>query len=56
MPKATPIKASVDALSATIKSAAGSPSAATIAQIPGQVSAVVSAVNSFQSATKSKCS
>lgn len=50
------LKSSVDTLSATVKQAASSPSASTLAQIPGQASAVVSAVDSFASATKSKCS
>lgn len=50
------IKSSVDTLSATVKQAANPPSPATLAQIPGQASAVVSAVNNFASATKSKCS
>jgi len=52
----TAVKNSIDGLSTTVKQAASSPTPATIAQIPGEVSAVVSAVNSFQSATKSKCS
>jgi hypothetical protein len=50
------LKSSIDTLSTTAKQAASSPSASTIAQLPGQVSAVVTAVNNFQSATKSKCS
>ena len=50
------LKSSIDTLSTTVKEAASSPSASTIAQIPGQVSAVVTAVDNFQSATKSKCS
>jgi len=50
------LKTSIDTLSSTVKQAASSPSPATIAQIPGQVSAVVTAANNFQSATKSKCS
>jgi cell division septation protein DedD len=50
------LKSSIDALSATVKSAVNSPSPATIAQIPAQASAAITAVNNFQSATKSKCS
>ena len=46
---------SIDTLSATVKQAANSPSAATIAQLPAQAAAVVTAVDNFQSATKSKC-
>jgi len=52
----TALKSSVDALSATVKNAVSSPTPATIAEIPAQASAVVTAVESFQSATKSKCS
>jgi predicted PurR-regulated permease PerM len=50
------LKSAVDTLETTVRQAASSPSAATLAQIPAQVSAVVTAVNNFQSATKSKCS
>jgi hypothetical protein len=50
------LKSSVTTLSATVKGAVSSPSVSTIAQIPGQVSSVVTAANNFQSATKSKCS
>ncbi len=50
------LKSSVNTLSTTVKQAASSPSVSTIAQIPAQVSAVVTSVNNFQSATKSKCS
>jgi hypothetical protein len=50
------LESSVTTLSATVKGAVSSPSVSTIAQIPGQVSAVVTAANNFQSATKSKCS
>lgn len=50
------LKTSIDTLSRTVHGAVSSPSASTIAQIPGQVSAVVTAANNFQSATKSKCS
>jgi len=50
------LKTSIDTLTTTVKQATSSPSASTIAQIPGQVSAVVTAANNFQSTTKSKCS
>jgi hypothetical protein len=50
------LKTSIDTLTTTVKQATSSPTAATIAQIPAQVSAVVTAANNFQSATKSKCS
>jgi hypothetical protein len=50
------LKSSVDTLSATAKQAVSSPSPATLVQLPAQVSAVVTAANNFQSATKSKCS
>ncbi len=50
------LKSSIDTLSTTVKRATSSPSASTLAQIPSQVSAVVTAANNFQSATKSKCS
>lgn len=50
------LKSSVDTLEATVKAAASSPSAGTIAQIPAQAAAVVTAADNFQSATKSKCS
>lgn len=49
------LKSSIDTLSTTVKEAASSHSVATIAQIPTQPSAVVTAVNNFQSATNSKC-
>ncbi len=50
------LKSSIDTLSTTVKEAASSHSVSTIAQIPAQASAVVTAVNNFQSATNSKCS
>jgi hypothetical protein len=50
------LKSSITALSSTVKSAVSTPTPATIAQIPAQVSATITAVNNFQSATKSKCS
>jgi hypothetical protein len=49
------LKSSVDALSNTVQQATSSPSAATIAQLPGQVSAVVTAVQNFTKAASSKC-
>ena len=52
----TALKNSVQTLSATAKQAVNSPSAATLAQIPGQVSAVVTAAKSLESAVSSKCS
>lgn len=52
----TALKTSVDTLSTSVKAAASSPSVAKIAQLPSQISAVVTAVNNFQSSTKSKCS
>lgn len=54
--EASALKSSIDTLSSTVKEAASSHSVATIAQIPAQASAVVTAVNNFQSATSSKCS
>ena len=50
------LKSSIDTLSTSVKAAASSPSVAKIAQLPSQISAVVTAVNNFQSSTKSKCS
>jgi len=47
---------SVDALSNTVKQATSSPSAATVAQLPGEVSAVVTSVQNFVKAASSKCS
>jgi hypothetical protein len=45
----------VNALADTIKGLAGSPNAATLAVIPGQVTAVKDAVNNLQNAVSSKC-
>ncbi len=49
------VTSSVDALATTAKQLSSSPSPATIAQVPGQVKAVVTAVDGFASATSSKC-
>jgi hypothetical protein len=49
------IKTSTDALSGTVKQLASSPSTATVAQVPGRVSAVGTAVKNVTSATSSKC-
>jgi hypothetical protein len=49
------VKTSVDALSSTVKQLAGSPSAALIAQLPGQAAGVASAVQNLTSAATSKC-
>jgi len=51
----TALKNSVDALSSTATQLAGSPSVATLAQLPAQVSAVKTAVTNLQSAVSSKC-
>jgi hypothetical protein len=51
------ISSSIDALKKSAQSLASSPTQpAVIAQIPGQVSAVVTSIQSFSDATKSKCS
>jgi hypothetical protein len=50
------MKNSVDTLSNTVKQLTSSPSAATAAQLPGQVSAVVTSVQNFTKAASSKCS
>jgi putative NADH-flavin reductase len=52
----TALKHSVQTLSTTVKQAVDSPSVATLAQIPGQVSAVVTAAKNLENATTSKCS
>jgi hypothetical protein len=52
----TALKNSVQTLSATVTKAVDSPSVSTLAQIPGQVSAVVTAAKNLESATSSKCS
>ena len=50
------ITSSIDALKKSAQSLASSPSPAVIAQVPGQVSAVVKSIQDFSSATSSKCS
>ena len=50
------LKSSLDALSSTVNQLTSSPSAAAIAQVPSQVSALVSSADDFATATKSKCS
>jgi hypothetical protein len=52
----TALKNSVTTLDTTVKQAVKSPSAATLAQIPGQVSAVVTSAKNLESSTSSKCS
>jgi hypothetical protein len=53
----TAISSSIDALKKSAQSLASSPTQpAVIAQIPGQVSAVVTSIQDFSNATKSKCS
>jgi putative NADH-flavin reductase len=52
----TALKQSLQTLSTTVKQAVDSPSAATLTQIPGQVSAVVTAAKNLEQATTSKCS
>jgi hypothetical protein len=49
------LSTSVDSLSSTLSGLKGSPSAATLAGLPAQVSAVVTATDNFKSATHSKC-
>ncbi len=49
------ISSSVNALTATVKQLTTAPSASVISQLPGEVSAVISAVDNFASASKSKC-
>ncbi|MGZ4236941.1 MAG: hypothetical protein ACXVWT_12740 [Solirubrobacteraceae bacterium] len=51
------ISSSIDALKKSAQSLASSPAQpAVIAQVPGQISAVVKSIQDFSSATKSKCS
>ena len=51
------ITSSIDALKKSAQSLASSPTQpAVIAQVPGQVSAVVKSIQDFSSATSSKCS
>ncbi|HXO08801.1 MAG TPA: hypothetical protein VN880_12250 [Solirubrobacteraceae bacterium] len=52
----TDVTNSLSALSNSVKQISGTPSAGAIAQIATQVSASVSAIQNFVSATKSKCS
>jgi hypothetical protein len=53
----TAITSSIDALKKSAQSLASSPTQpAVIAQVPGQVSAVVKSIQDFSSATSSKCS
>lgn len=49
------LKSSVNALAGTVTTLASSPTAATAAQLPGEISAVATSVKSFTSATSSKC-
>ncbi len=51
----TALKTSVDTLTTTVKQVTTSPSVSTLAQIPGQVSAVVTAAKNLESAVASKC-
>ncbi len=50
------IKSSVSSLSATVKSLSSSPSAADIATLARQAASTVTAVQTFYTSTKSKCS
>ena len=50
------VKTSVDSLSSTVKQLSSSPSAATLAQLPGEASAVATALKNLADATSSKCS
>ncbi len=49
------INSSVNALTTTVKQLTSAPSASVIAQLPAEVSAVISSVDNFAKATKSKC-
>ena len=49
------LRSSVDALSSTVNELKHSPSVGTATRLPGEVSALVTAVDSFVSATRSKC-
>jgi hypothetical protein len=51
----TALKNSVDALSSTVKQLASAPGAQTLAQLPAELSAVVTAAKNLQSAVSSKC-
>ena len=50
------VKSSVDALQSAVKALPSSPSSVQIAEIAADASNVVSSVNSFSNASKSKCS
>jgi hypothetical protein len=50
------INSSLNTLKNSAQSLSGSPSPGLIAQIPGQVSALVTSITDFSNATKSKCS
>lgn len=52
----TALKSSVNTLSTTVKQAAQSHSVSTLAQIPTQVSAVVTAAKNLEHSTATKCS
>ncbi len=49
------LKSSVTALTDTAKQLKSGPSTATLVQLPGEISAVVTAVTNFENATSSKC-
>jgi hypothetical protein len=49
------VKNAVNALSNTVQQVSSSPSAATVAQLPVEVSALVTAVQNFTKVTSSKC-
>jgi hypothetical protein len=49
------INSSVSALKQSAQQLSGSPTPAVIAKLPGQISAVVTSVQNFSSATSSKC-
>jgi hypothetical protein len=51
----TALKGSVQTLSTTVKQAVNSPSVSSLAQIPAQVSAVVTDAKNLESAVSSKC-
>ncbi len=51
----TALKNSIDALSHTAKQLASAPSAATLAQLPAELSAVTAAAKNLESAVSSKC-
>ena len=50
------LKTSVTTLETTVTQVVGSPSASALAQIPGQISAVVTSAKNLENATSSKCS